>query len=60
MYSIITEVLNKHAPIQTKEIKVVPSAPWFDEEYISTPVHAKTETKSREEVLKIWIASVQR
>ena len=33
--SVISDLLDKHAPIKTKEIKVVTTAPWFDEEYIS-------------------------
>ena len=27
------ELLDKHAPLITKTIKVVPNAPWFDDEY---------------------------
>ena len=30
---VLTEVVNKHAPIITKTIKVVPTAPWFDADY---------------------------
>ena len=33
--SALSEVLDKHAPIKTKQIKVVATAPWFDVEYIS-------------------------
>ena len=31
--TVLTEVINKHAPIKNKQIKVVPEAPWFDAEY---------------------------
>ena len=30
---VMKELLDKHAPLVTKTIKVVPMAPWFDEEY---------------------------
>ena len=29
----LREILDKHAPIKTKEIRILPNAPWFDEEY---------------------------
>ena len=29
----LTEIVTDHAPIKTREIKVVPKAPWFDAEY---------------------------
>ena len=32
--TLMSIVVNKHAPQKTKRIKVVPSAPWFDVEYI--------------------------
>ena len=31
--SILTEIVNKHAPMKSKTIKVVHEAPWFDSEY---------------------------
>ena len=33
--SMCISVLNKHAPIKTKRVKIVPNAPWFDFEYSS-------------------------
>lgn len=30
---VMTNTLNKHAPLKTKRIKLVPDAPWFDGEY---------------------------
>ena len=32
---VMSDVVNKHAPVKTKTIKVVPQAPWFDAEYAS-------------------------
>ena len=32
---ILEDVLNKHAPLKTKEIKLVNNSPWFDEEYVA-------------------------
>ena len=32
--SVLRNVVDKHAPVITKVIKVVPTAPWFDTEYI--------------------------
>ena len=29
----LAEVVDKHAPKRTKEVKIVPTAPWFDNEY---------------------------
>ena len=31
--TVMTKAIKKHAPLKTREIKVVPQAPWFDEEY---------------------------
>ena len=31
--SSLRDVLDKHAPVKTKEIRILPNAPWFDEEY---------------------------
>ena len=31
--SVLTEIINRHAPVKTRKIKVVPEAPWFDAEY---------------------------
>ncbi len=33
--TVMTTVMNKHAPIITKTIRLVPHAPWFDAEYAS-------------------------
>ena len=33
--SVLTEIINKHAPLKTKQIKFVPEALWFDAEYIT-------------------------
>ena len=27
------KIIESHAPLKTKKVKIVPSAPWFDEEY---------------------------
>ena len=32
---VMTNVMNKHAPVITKTIRLVPHAPWFDAEYAS-------------------------
>ena len=31
--TILQKTLDEHAPLKTKEIRIVPYAPWFDEEY---------------------------
>ena len=52
--AVITEVLNKHAPIKTKEIKVVTTAPWFDGEYITLrKQRRKAEKKHRKSGLQV-------
>ena len=33
--SILEETLNKHAPLKSKEIKLVNDSPWFDQEYVA-------------------------
>ena len=30
---IMAEVLNEHAPLKSKKVKIIPDAPWFDGEY---------------------------
>ena len=30
---VLSELLNEHAPIKSRTIKIVPNAPWFDSEY---------------------------
>ena len=52
--SIVTEVLNKHAPVKQKEIKVVPTAPWFDGDYRDLrKKRRKAEKKFRKTKLEI-------
>ena len=29
----LSELLNKHAPLKDKSIKIVPNSPWFDNDY---------------------------
>ena len=33
---VMCTVLNEHAPLKSRNIKVVPNAPWFDAEYDNT------------------------
>ena len=50
--SIVTGLLNKHAPIKQKAIKIVPTAPWFDSEYRSLrKQRRKAEKKYRKNKL---------
>ena len=30
---VLNEIINEHAPVKTRRIKIVPNAPWFDAEY---------------------------
>ena len=32
---LISEIVDRHAPIKTKQVKIVPNAPWFDLQYKS-------------------------
>lgn len=41
------ELMNRHAPIVTKKVKIVPNAPWFDMEY-------KETRKQRRRAEKKW------
>ena len=31
--TLMSSIVDSHAPLKTKQIKVVPNAPWFDSEY---------------------------
>lgn len=45
---VMTTVMNKHAPEMTKNIRLVPHAPWFDTEYASLRrQRRKAEKKSK-------------
>ena len=33
--SLLSEIVDRHAPIKTKQVKIVPNAPWFDLQYKS-------------------------
>ena len=33
--SLLSEIVDCHAPIKTKQVKIVPKAPWFDLQYKS-------------------------
>ncbi len=47
-HTALTDVVNKHAPVITKTINVVPTAPWFDTEYANLrKLRRKAEKKYR-------------
>ena len=57
----LVEVVNKHAPVVTKTINVVPNAPWFDKEYANLrKLRRKAEKKFRRSGLdtdkKVYLA----
>ena len=46
--SVLSKLVEEHAPLRTKKIKVVPEAPWFDDEYGELRKHRrKAEKKYR-------------
>ena len=52
--SIVSEMLDKYAPIKRKEIKIIPAAPWFDSEYRSLRrQRRKAERKYRKTKLEV-------
>ena len=49
----LTRVVDKHAPLMTKMITVVPDAPWFDVEYANLrKLRRKAEKKYRKSHLE--------
>ena len=33
--SVVPQVIDEHAPVKTKTVKIIPTAPWFYSEYAS-------------------------
>ena len=45
---VMLSIIDKHAPVRSKMVKVVPRAPWFDTEYATLRRHRrKAEKKYR-------------
>ena len=51
---VLTEILEEHAPVKSRIIKVVPNAPWFDAEYASL---RKQRRKAEKRYKKSQLAS---
>ena len=51
---MLTEIINKHALLKTKQIKVVPEAHWFDAEYVTLrKLRRKAEEKFKKTGLEV-------
>ena len=55
-HTLMSKVINTHAPLKTKQIKVVPDAPWFDFEYKAL---RRRQGKSREKIMENRLSRTQ-